>query len=124
MFARHRIAAEARGKAAGDARIEALEAKVLALTNEIEEGDEWTQLVDTFPLDHFDCLGEVWISRQPIIRMTNAIASVFVKYANENIMSRFREQLRTMMHQAFVEGCVVGVRHSRAKSTKGPNNAS
>lgn len=107
-----------------DARITELEARVRELTEEVEERDEWLRIVDTLPLDEFDRLGDYWMHRLCIVKMVNAIASVFVNHANENIMARFREGQRNMMHIAFVEGCVAGARNERARAAlKGRSDA-
>lgn len=87
------------------------------LQEEIEERDEWLQVVDTTPLDEFDRLGEYWTSRFVIVRMSNAIASVFSKFAPEPIMARFRQGMRNIMQQAFVEGAIAGVRNERARQS-------
>lgn len=100
-------------------RIEALAAENARLREEIEERDEWLQIVDTIPLDQFDGLGDKWIARMPIVRMINAIASVFSKWANEDIMVRFRKSMTDIARQSFVEGCICGVRNERARQALG-----
>ena len=99
--------------------LEELQRQLGEAREEIDERDEWTQLVDSTPLDQFDKLGDYWVARHCIVRMTNAIASVFSKWANEDIMSRFREKLQAVIHQAFVEGCIEGVRSERSKKATG-----
>jgi len=99
-----------------EAKLAEVRAERDALKEEVEERDEWLQIVETTPLDEFDKLGDLWIRRMAIARMVNAIASVFSKWANEGIMARFREQMHTLMHQAYVEGCMAGVKNERARS--------
>jgi ribA/ribD-fused uncharacterized protein len=72
-------------------------------------------------MDGFDDLAETWLALEPIKRMTQAVASVFSKWANEDIMVRFRQHITTVTHQAFVEGCIAGVRAERARAALSPS---
>ena len=96
--------------------VKALREENAQLREDMDEADEWAKIVDTTPLDQFDELGERWVNRVPIIRLRQAIASVFVKYAPEPIMERFRQSMGEIMHQSFVEGAMTGVRSERARS--------
>jgi hypothetical protein len=87
-----------------------------ALREEVKERDEWLQIVDTLPLDEFDRLGDYWIQRLAVVQMSQAIGSVFIKFAPEPIMARFRKAMRAIMHQAFVEGCIAGARNERSRA--------
>lgn len=101
------------------ALLDKLERAEKALTEERDgafEADAWTQIVETYSLDTFDELASIWASREPIQRMNNALVSVFTKWANDDLMGRFKDQMDTIIRQAFVEGCIVGVRATEAKA--------
>lgn len=103
------------------ALLDRLERAEKALTEERDgafEADAWTQIVETYSLDTFDELASIWASREPIQRMNNALVSVFTKWANDDLMGRFKDQMDTIIRQAFVEGCIVGVRATEAKAAR------
>ena len=104
-FQRHRLDA-----------LEAAEARIVALSEELEEAVNWSALVDRHGTDRFEDLAEAWLSMEPIKRMTNAICSPFAKYSDEAIMSRFKTIIADMMIAAFTEGCFVGVRAESARA--------
>lgn len=97
-------ALEERGKALEEARAA------------LEEESSWATIVDENGTDQFDALGDTWLAMVPIRRMFNAIASVFSKWADDALMDRFKDQLAALMHQAFVEGCIVGVRAAKSSA--------
>jgi|GEM_PF-6605597 len=97
-----------------------LRAEIVELKEEIEERDEWLQIVDTLPLDEFDRLADYWVQRTVTVRLLNAICSVFTKYAPERIMAGFRKSVTDNMHLSFVEGCVAGSRAERSQQTRQP----
>lgn len=72
-----------------------------------EDRDEYTS--DKLLAGHFDFLdakADQWMAELSVQAMANAMASVFEKYASQEIMDRFREKLGGMMHQCFVEGAL------------------
>lgn len=69
--------------------------------------------VEAGKFDALDAAADQWIESAGIIRMCNAIASVFEAHAPQDIMDRFRAKLAAMMHLAFVEGAANGVLNAR-----------
>lgn len=55
-------------------------------------------------IDFLDAKADGWMEETSVRNMFNAIASVFEKWASQDIMDRFREKLYTIGHQCFVEG--------------------
>lgn len=98
------------------ATIERLEARVGEAEDERDEAVNWSAIVDRHGTDGFDALGDRWLAMEGVQRMHKAVSSVFAKYASDEIMTRFREHMTTIMHQSFVEGCLVGVRAEMAKA--------
>lgn len=96
--------------------IERLEARVGEAEDERDEAVNWSAIVDRHGTDGFDALGDRWLAMEGVQRMHKAVSSVFAKYASDEIMTRFREHMTTIMHQSFVEGCLVGVRAEMAKA--------
>lgn len=72
-----------------------------------------SQAVEAGKFDAIDAVADQWIESAGIVRMCNAIASVFEKHAPQEIMDRFRAKLADMMHLAFVEGAANGVLNAR-----------
>lgn len=62
-----------------------------------------------------DELAERWAEKPAIRRMAQACASVFSKWASDDIISRFHEQMIALMKQSFVEGAL----HCRAHPVPG-----
>ena len=97
-------------------------AKAIALEDELEHSNKWANLVEAQGLDHFDALAESWIEIDGIRRVRNAVASVFSKWASEDIMQRFRDHMDNAMKQAYVEGAIAGAAntisnaHARGKA--------
>ncbi|MEN2749364.1 hypothetical protein, partial [Sphingomonas sp. T9W2] len=63
--------------------------------------------------DAIEAVADQWIESAGIVRMCNAIASVFEKHAPQEIMDRFRVKIAEMVHLAFVEGAANGVLNAR-----------
>jgi len=85
-----------------------------------QEGERVRLLVAQVEAGQFDELAAVadrWAEAAGVQRMMNAIASVFEKYAPQEIMDRFREKLAGLMHLAFVEGAAQGVLQIAATPT-------
>lgn len=97
------------------AKLEAERAKLKNVEAERDEAVNWSHIVDTCPMDDFDRVGEQWIALNSIQRMFRALASVFQKTAGPGIMDRFNSSMNAIAHQAFVEGCLVGVKSERAR---------
>jgi len=104
-----RITADAAVIAAKNAEIERLK-------QECDEATNWSHVVDRHGVDGFDALAETWLAMEPIARMNNAVTSVFQKWANDELMTRFKAHIVTVMHTSFVEGALVGVRAEMVKS--------
>lgn len=84
------------------------------------------QLVEAVESGQFDALEAVadqWIASAGIQRMSNAIASVFEKYAPQDVMDRFREKIAALMHLAFVEGAAQGVLQIKPGLTPTPDSS-
>jgi len=58
--------------------------------------------------DRIDSAADHWLALVGVDRMVAAICSVFSCVSDEGILSRFREKVRALMHQAFVEGAIAG----------------
>lgn len=86
---------------------------------ERDEAINWTGIVDRYGTDKFDTLAERWLRTEGIIRTRNAVTSVFVKWASEDIMERFRAHMDNAMQLAFVEGALCGVRAAEAAKIAG-----
>lgn len=89
---------------------DALRAGLEEIEAERDEALDWAATVDRHGTDLFDALGDKWLSQTPIVRMFNAVASVFSRWANDDLMDRFKKHMHALVHQAFVEGCIVGCR--------------
>ena len=83
---------------------------------ERDEAINWSELVDRHGTDQFDDLAEAWLQLETIQRVTNAATSTFAKWANDDLMSRFRRQQLSMFHMAFVEGCIAGVKAAESRA--------
>ncbi len=92
----------------------ATEARVEALTAERDEATNWSDIVDRHGTDGFDDLAEAWLGLDAIKRVTNAVTSIFSKWANDELMERFRKHQLSMFHMAFVEGCLAGVKAEKS----------
>jgi hypothetical protein len=75
-----------------------------------EREADWNKYVDQMNLDGFDAAADRWLAMPAIQLMHNAAASVFSKWANDELMSRFKEYMTNIMHQSFVEGAIIGAR--------------
>jgi len=67
------------------------------------------EAVEAGQFDALDAAADKWVEEAGVQRMSNAIASVFEKYASQEIMDRFREKITALIHLAFVEGAGQGV---------------
>lgn len=63
----------------------------------------------------YDDAAEKWLGIYGVDRMVKAVTSVFSKWANEDLMVRYREKVADIMHQAFVEGAMVGRQAAEAE---------
>lgn len=106
------------------AGVEALEAALVACEAERDEAVDWSHIVDRHGTDNFDALADAWLERESVAYLHNAIGSVFTKWANDDIMERFKESMRDTVHLAFVEGCLVGVRAEIARTALGADGPS
>lgn len=68
--------------------------------------DYTTEALANSELDFLDQRASEWMAETSVQRMFNAIASVFEKYASQEIMDRFRTKLGALGHQCFVEGAM------------------
>lgn len=98
------------------AAIASLHATIEQLERERDEAVNWNDIVDRHGVDQFDDLADAWMAMEPIQRVHNAVASVFSKWANDELMTRFKQHMANSLHLAFVEGCIVGVRAAEAKA--------
>lgn len=98
------------------ALITAQAAEIERLTQERDEAVNWSEIVDQHGIDGFDDLAEKWLSMDAILRVHNAVASVFSKWADDGMMARFKAHMSNVMHLSFVEGCIVGVRTAEARA--------
>jgi hypothetical protein len=57
-------------------------------------------------IDFLEARADEWMAETGVRRMFNAIASVFEKYAPQEIMDRFREKLGVIGRQCHVEGAL------------------
>lgn len=55
-------------------------------------------------IEAIDGAADKWVSLAEVRRSSQAIASVFAKYASDDIMTRFIERLVAIQHLAFAEG--------------------
>lgn len=85
---------------------------------ERDDAVNWSAIVDRHGLDGFDALADTWLRMEAIQRLNNAVTSVFAKWANNELMGRFKEHITNVMHESFVEGCIVGVRAELVETTK------
>lgn len=67
-----------------------LQANLDEVTRERDEAVNWTATVERHGTDGFDDLAEAWLSLPAIQRITNAVTSTFSKWANDELMGRFR----------------------------------
>ncbi|GAB4071680.1 hypothetical protein KHC28_00120 [Ancylobacter sonchi] len=95
---------------------EADAARIAELEAERDEAVNWSHVVERHGVDGFDALAETWLAMEPIKRMNNAVTSVFAKWANDDLMKRFKAHITSAMHQSFVEGALVGVRAEMVNS--------
>jgi hypothetical protein len=95
-------------------RIASLEAALAEAQSERDEATNWTDIVDRHGTDQFDDLAEAWLALPAIQRTTNAAISTFAKWANDDLMQRFRQNQLSMFHLAYVEGCLAGVKAAEA----------
>ena len=65
--------------------------------------------VEAGNFDQIDAVADKWAASVGVVRMMNAVASVFEKHASQEIMDRFRTKLNDLMHLSFVEGAAQGV---------------
>ena len=100
------------------AEIERLTAERDEARAERDEATSWDETIERHGLDGFDALGDAWLLQEGIQRMHNAVSSVFSKWANDELMTRFRSHMTTIMHQSFVEGCLVGVKVEVGRSQR------
>lgn len=96
--------------------VEALKAKIAQIEEERDEATNWSDIVDRHGTDQFDDLAEAWLALPAIQRVTNAVTSTFAKWANDELMTRFRQHQLSMFHMAYVEGCLAGVKAVEAKT--------
>jgi hypothetical protein len=89
-------------------------AALKAAEAERDEAVNWSNIVDRHGTDQFDDLAEAWLGLEAIKRVTNAVTSVFNKWANDALMERFRKHQLAMFHMAYVEGCLAGVKAAEA----------
>lgn len=73
---------------------------------EVTQADYSEEALANRCLDFLEERAEVWMADAGVQRMFNAIASVFEKYASQDIMDRFRDQLGTIGCQCYVEGAL------------------
>lgn len=90
--------------------------RIEELEGERNEAIDWTAIVERHGTDGFDDLAERWLAMEGIQRMHNAVTSVFSEWANDELMERFKAHMSAYVQQAFVEGCLVGVRTEMARS--------
>jgi hypothetical protein len=64
------------------------------------------QALADYNIDFLEERADVWMEDSGVQRMFNAVASVFEKYAPQEIMDRFREQLGIIGRQCHVEGAL------------------
>lgn len=83
---------------------------------DFEQAADWNKIVDEADLDRFDEIADQWLAMDAIQRLHNAVTSVFAKWSNDQIMTRFKEHMTNVMHQSFVEGAICGVRASKARA--------
>lgn len=57
-------------------------------------------------IDFLEARAEEWMADDGVQRMFNAIASVFEKWASQEIMDRFRQKLHEIGRQCYVEGAL------------------
>jgi len=57
-------------------------------------------------IDFLESRADEWMADTSVERMFNAIASVFEKYAPQDIMDLFRRNLNAIGHQCYVEGAL------------------
>lgn len=97
------------------ARLEAEKAAREKAEAERDEAVNWTATVEKHGTDKFDDLAEAWLALPAIQRVTNAVTSVFAKWADQGMMDRFRKHQHNMFQMAYVEGCLAGVKASEAE---------
>lgn len=98
-----------------------LTAQVAKLEAELNEAVNWNDIVDRHGCDQFDDIAEKWLALEPVKRVHNAVTSVFSKWANDELMERFKQHMENSLQMAFVEGCLCGVRTVEAKATTPPS---
>lgn len=84
--------------------------RLRALVEQVEAGQ----------FDKLEAVADKWVASAGIQRMSNAICSVFEKYAPQDVMDRFREKVAATMHLSFVEGAAQGVLQHKATSPTPP----
>ena len=94
-----------------------LRAQLIAMKAERDEAVNWSDIVERYGTDQFDDLAEKWLAMESIQRVHNAVASVFSKWANDELISRFKKHMSNSLQIAFVEGCLAGVRAAEAKAS-------
>lgn len=104
-------------------RFRALQNIILSLIERVEkaeaerdEASNWTATVEKYGTDQFDDLAAKWVAMDAITRVRNAVASVFSKWASEELLVRFREHMDRAMQLAFVEGALCGVRAAESSA--------
>ena len=111
-----RIEADATRIAALEAENARLRERLVEVESERDEAVNWAHIVDRHGVDGFDALAETWLAMEAIKRLNNAVTSVFAKWANDELMERFKAHVTNVMHSAFVEGALVGVRAEMVNS--------
>lgn len=87
---------------------------------EVQRCQALVEAVRAGRFDALDAAADQWSESAGVQRMSNAIASVFEKYASQEIMDRFREKIAALMHLSFVEGAGQGVMQVADLATDAP----
>jgi len=83
-------------------------ARIAELEAELERANNWNEQVTGFGLDRLDELADAWIERTEITRLFSAVSSVFAKWANDDIIDRFKQAQADLAHLSYVEGAISG----------------
>lgn len=83
---------------------------------ELEEASAWNEIIDRHGTDQFDDLAEKWLSMVTMQRFFQAHCSTFSKWADDQLLARYRQSMADMIQLAFVEGALAGVRAEIAQA--------
>ena len=95
-------------------------ARIAELEAELERANNWNEQVTGFGLDRLDELADAWIERTEITRLFSAVSSVFAKWANDDIIARFKQAQADLAHLSYVEGAISGANIALARHPDTP----